>query len=120
MVAERLGNKTRAVGWIDSSEYSARLRGVFAGVRSMPGAIDAKKRRPDVRGGWSESESSAGAAVKRARRVEWGVLCLAGETGDEGGDSVKWEVRATDFLDEAVGVTSRLVRGVRAVSVCSR
>ena len=40
--------------------------------------------------------------------------------GGEGGDSVRLEVRATDFLHEAMGVTSRLVRGVRALSVCLR
>lgn len=120
MVAGRLGNKTRAVGLIDDSECSARLRGVFAGVGSMPGAMEARNRRPDVGGGWSESESNAGAAGNRPRRVECGVRCLGGEAGEEGGDSVKLEVRATGFLEEAVGVTSRLVRGVRALSVCSR
>jgi hypothetical protein len=86
----------------------------------MPGAIDARKRRPDVGGGWSESESSAAAAGKRARRVEWGVRCFGEETGEDGGERVKLEVRVTVFLDEAVGVTSRLARGVRAASVCSR
>ena len=120
MVAGRGGNRTRAVDLVDSSENNARLRGVFAGVGSMPGAIDARNRRPDVGGGTSESESSAAAAGKSARRVEWGVRRLGEETGEVGGDSVRLEVRATDFLDEAVGVTSRLVRGVRAASVCSR
>lgn len=55
-----------------------------------------------------------------ARRVEWGVRCFGEETGDDGGESVRFELRAADFLLEAVGVTSRLVRGVRAESVCSR
>ena len=120
MVAGRLGNRTRAVGLMDASECSARLRGVFAGVGSMPGAIDARKRDPDVGGGWSESESSAGGAGKKARRVECGVRCLGEDMGEAGGDRVKREVRATDFLDETVGVWSRGARGVRAGSVCSR
>ena len=122
MVAGRLvGKRTRAVGLIDSSECSARLRGVFAGVGSVPGAMDARKRRPDVGRGWSESDSKAVVVEKRVRRVECGVRCFGdGRVGEDGGDSVRLAARATGFLDEAAGVTSRLVRGVRAPSVCSR
>lgn len=121
MVAGRLvGKRTRAVGLMDASECSARLRGVFAGVGSEPGAMDARKRRPDVGRGWSESDSKAVVAGNSDRRVECGVRCFGGDdVGEDGGESVRLAARATGFLDEAAGVTSRLVRGVRAPSVCS-
>ena len=57
-----------------------------------------------------------------AMRSRVGLVRLAGhppEQCEDGGESVRLAARATGFLDEAAGVTSRLVRGVRAPSVCS-
>lgn len=61
-----------------------------------------------------------GAAEKSARRVECGVQCFGEDVGEDGGERAKLATRVIVFLEEAVGVTSRLVRGVRAPSVCSR
>lgn len=71
MVEGRLvGNKTRAVELTSSTR---RLRGVLAGVGSMPGAIVAEKRRRRLEDGAAQSESeSCRVESKGARRVERG------------------------------------------------
>lgn len=66
-----------------------------------------RKRRAGVGAACSESESTG----RWARRSERGVRVGGGETGDDGGERAKWAVRTIERLDEAVGVTSRLVRG---------
>jgi hypothetical protein len=72
-----------------------------------------RERREDVGAALSESESS-GLRSKGARRVERGERNCCGDTGDDGGESAKEGfARAAEVLDdEAVGVMSRLVRGL--------
>jgi hypothetical protein len=48
-----------------------------------------------------------------ARRMERGERCWGDDTGEDGGERVKLEMRAVVFrFDEAVGVTSRRARGL--------
>jgi hypothetical protein len=48
--------------------------------------------------------------------MDRGERCCGEEMGEDGGERVKFEMRAVAFrFDEAVGVTSRLARGL----VCS-
>lgn len=70
-------------------------------------------RREEVGAALSESESS-GLRSKGARRIERGECGCCEVTGEDGGDRAKEAfARAADRLDdEAVGVMSRLVRGV--------
>jgi hypothetical protein len=70
-------------------------------------------RREEVGAALSESESR-GLRSKGARRVERGERTCCGDTGEDGGDRAKEAfARATERLDdEAVGVMSRLVRGL--------
>jgi hypothetical protein len=73
-----------------------------------------KKRRDELGAAVSESESS-GLRSKGARREERGerICCGCGDTGDDGGESAKEAfARAAERLEEAVGVMSRLVRGL--------
>lgn len=112
MVAGRLANKTRAVGPRVSSEWRARFRGVLAGVGSSPrGGIVDSKRRAGVGAARSESESNGSVLWWWERRVERGEVCLVGEIGDEGGESVWLEVRVAVLFVEYVGVTARVVLG---------
>jgi hypothetical protein len=80
----------------------------------LTGAIVDKKRRAGVGAMLSESESS-GLKFNGARRMERGERsCCWGKIGDDGGDRAKVFVgaRVADRLVEAVGVMSRLIRGL--------
>ena len=78
----------------------------------MPGAMLAKRRLAGVGATCSGSESSAFGSG-RARRIERGEWSCGEDTGVEGGESAKLEARAVcRRLDDAVGVMSRLPRGL--------
>jgi hypothetical protein len=69
--------------------------------------IEGKRRAGVGAGCCSDSESGW------VRRIERGERCWGDDTGEDGGERVKLEMRAVAFrLDEAVGVTSRRARGL--------
>ena len=74
-------------------------------------AIVDVKRRAGVGAAWSESESST-LLSSWTRRVERGERRCCGDAGEDGGESARLFAKLRGRFAEAVGVTSRLVRGI--------